>query len=82
MQSQLPARSFVWGALRLRFQSELTVRKLEICRLAGLSEDSGSTDSNVNRELEEKQTIDELTVLLVQAVDELVVGREISDSSE
>jgi hypothetical protein len=80
MQSQLPSQIYVWDVLPLRFQSELTVHKLEICRLCGLSEGSGSTDGNFNRELEEKQIIDEIADFLVQAVDEHVIGREISNS--
>src|SRR5450759_2590018 len=80
MQSQLPSQVYVWGVLPSRFQSELSLHKLEICRLCSLPEQSESTDGEFNREFEEKQIMDELADILVQAVDEYVIGREISDS--
>jgi hypothetical protein len=80
MQSQLPSQVYVWDVLPSRFQSELTLDKLEICRLCSLPEQSGSTDGDFNREFEEKQIIDELADILVQTVDEHVIGREISNS--
>src|SRR5882672_11083980 len=48
MQSQatLPSQSDVWGILPLRFESELTAQKLEICRLCGLLEEFGPAGGN------------------------------------
>ena len=68
MQSQLRSQSHVWGVLPLQFESELTLHKSEICRFCGLSEEYGSADGNFNREREEKEIIEELTGVLVQAV--------------
>src|SRR3954463_15399511 len=67
MQSQLLSQRHVWGVLPLQFQSELTLHKLDICRLCGLSEEYGSGEGNSNREREEKEIIEELTGVLVQA---------------
>src|SRR5712671_6225352 len=70
MQSQatLPSQSDVWGILPVRFESELTAQKLEICRLCGLLEEFGPAGGNYTGEREEQEIIEELTGVLVQAV--------------
>src|SRR6266853_1667869 len=68
MQSEVLSLSFVWSVLPARFQSELTLHKSDICRLCGLSEEYGHGEGNFNREREEKEIIEELTGVLVQAV--------------
>ena len=79
MQSQLRSQSHVWGVLPLQFESELTLHKSEICRFCGLSEEYGSADGNFNREREEKEIIEELTGVLVQAV--ALEARQINNSA-
>lgn len=75
MQSEIPSQSHVWGVLSLRFHSELTVSKSEVCRFCGLLKEFGSGDDNVNREREEKEVIKELTGLLLQAIAEDAAAR-------
>jgi hypothetical protein len=81
MQSQLPSQSHVWGVLPLQFHSELTLRKSEICRLCGLSEEFGPAGDNYTGEREEHEIIDELTGVLVQAVALEVAGRQAANST-
>ena len=81
MQSQIPSQIHVWGVLPLQFHSELTLHKSEVCRLCGLSEEYGSADGNFNREREEKEIIDELTSVLVQAVARDAAARHFTNST-
>ena len=82
MQSELPTQSFVWGELAPRFQSELTFQKSEIWRLSGLLEEyGGPADGDFYREREQKALIEELTGLLVQAVNHEVASRQFSDTT-
>ena len=81
MQSPLPSQIFVWGVLRPRFQSELTVRKSEICRLSGLLEEYGPAGANYTGEGEEHKIIEELTGFLVQAVALDAASQQIANSS-
>jgi hypothetical protein len=82
MQSEVPGQSFVWGVLAPRFQSELTLQKSEIWRFSGLLEEYGGTaDEDFYREREQKALIEELTGLLVQAVNHEVANRQSTNSS-
>jgi hypothetical protein len=82
MQSEVPSQSFIWGVLAPRFQSELTLQKSEIWRLAGfLEEYGGAADGDRDRELEQKALIAELTGLLVQAVNHEVADQQFTGNS-
>jgi len=81
MQSQLPSPSLVWGVLPLRFESELTLCKLEICRLYGSSEDSEPAGGNLIGEREGREIIDELTGVLLRAVALDAEARQMANSS-
>src|ERR1700676_3842908 len=82
MQSEVPSQSFIWGVLAPRFQSELTLQKSEIWRLSGLLEEYGGTaDNDFYREREQKAFIDELTGLLVQAVNQEAANRQFTSAS-
>jgi hypothetical protein len=82
MQSEIPSQSFIWGVLAPRFESELTLQKSEIWRLAGfLEEYGGPPDGDRDRELEQKALIAELTGLLVQAVTREVASQQFTDNS-
>jgi hypothetical protein len=81
MQSQIPSQIHVWGVLPPQFHSELTLHKSEVCRLCGLSEEYGSADGNFNREREEKEIIDELTSVLVQAIARDAAARQFTNST-
>jgi hypothetical protein len=65
-----------------RFQSELTLQKSEIWRVSGLLEEYGGTaDGDFYREREQKALIEELTGLLVQAVNHEAANRQFTDNS-
>jgi hypothetical protein len=82
MQSQVPSESFVWGVLAARFDSELTLQKTEIWRLSGLLEEyGGAAADDLYREREQKALIDELTGLLVQAVNQEATHRLFANNS-
>ena len=76
MQFEAPSQSFIWGVLAPRFESELTLQKLEIWRLSGLLEEyGGPADGDFYREREQKALIEALAGLLVQAVTREVADR-------
>jgi len=81
VQSQIPSQIHVWGVLPLQFHSELTLHRSEVCRLGGLSEEDGSADGNFNREREEKEIIDELTSVLVQAIAQDAAARQFTNGT-
>jgi hypothetical protein len=81
MRSQLPSQSLVWGVLPRRFESELTVHKLEICRLYGLSEEVGPAGGKVIDEREGREIIDELTGVLLRTVALDAEARQRANSS-
>ena len=82
MQSEVPSQIFVWGVLAPRFQSELTLQKSEIWRFSGLLEEYGGTaDEDFYREREQKALIEELTGLLVQAVNHEAASRQPTNNS-
>jgi hypothetical protein len=82
MQSEVPSQSFTWGVLATRFQSELTLQKSEIWRFSGLLEEyGGPADGDFYREREQKALIEELTGLLVQAVNHEAASRQSNDNS-
>jgi hypothetical protein len=82
MQSEVPTQSFAWGVLAPRFQSELTLQKSEIWQLSGLLEEyGGAADNDFYREREQKALIDELTGLLVQAVNHEAANRQFTNNS-
>jgi hypothetical protein len=82
MQSEVPSQSFVWGVLAPRFQSELILQKSEIWRVSGFLEEYGGTaDGDFYREREQKALIEELTGLLVQAVNHEAANRQFTDKS-
>lgn len=81
MQFELPSQSFIWGVLALKFQLELVRQKSEIWRLSGLLQEyGGPPHGDRDRELEQMALIEELTGLLVQAVNHEVANRQYSDT--
>ena len=82
MQSEVPSESFIWGVLAPRFQSELTLQKSEIWRLTGfLEEYGGPPDGDMYREREQQSLLEELTGLLVQAVNCELANRQFANNS-
>ena len=69
------------GCITATISLRATLHKSEVCRLCGLSEEYGSADGNFNREREEKEIIDELTSVLVQAIAQDAAARQFTNGT-